>query len=444
MRKAMVLVVLMFVSVSCGRKAAGPEGSAAASAGGGPAPVAAPAAGAAQTPSAAAPGAPSVPEEDLAAFASGSLVVQEPEPDSLHSATWLLRGPEDDNYVWEVDGAAAPSSVVVIELPERSLVKQVEFDSSMVTSGCVKDVGVEVSDTSAKEGFSKIADVSLQERVDNQVFPVSASVPGRWIRLNVKSGYNPASVGLGRFRARGTRLTNTPFANVTGTYSTRNGAMHIRQDGTSVVGCYEYHQGTVEGGVEGRIMKLTWHEKEPVNEGAAFMVFSSDGQKWAGLYSYKGEDPNTGRFWTGTKSTSDVGTCPGWPGSIEDQMAKDLEEFGRARIYGINFDSDSDHIRDESRPTLDHVAAMLKARPQWSITIEGHTDSTATAEHNQDLSERRAQAVRQYLESAGIVTARLSTAGYGATRPVSSNDTPLGRAQNRRVELVKQQARGSD
>jgi outer membrane protein OmpA-like peptidoglycan-associated protein len=81
---------------------------------------------------------------------------------------------------------------------------------------------------------------------------------------------------------------------------------------------------------------------------------------------------------------------------------------------------------------------MLKARPQWSITIEGHTDSTATAEHNQDLSERRAQAVRQYLESAGIVTARLSTAGYGATRPVSSNDTPLGRAQNRRVELVKQ------
>ena len=68
MRKAMVLVVLMFVSVSCGRKAAGPEGSAAASAGGGPAPVAAPAAGAAQTPSAAAPGAPAVPEEDLAAL----------------------------------------------------------------------------------------------------------------------------------------------------------------------------------------------------------------------------------------------------------------------------------------------------------------------------------------------------------------------------------------
>jgi OOP family OmpA-OmpF porin len=215
--------------------------------------------------------------------------------------------------------------------------------------------------------------------------------------------------------------------------------MHIKQEGASVIGCYELHGGTVDGGIEGRVVKLAWHEKvEEQSEGAAFLVFSSDGQRWAGLFSYKGEDPNRGRFWTGTKRGSDPGSCPNWAGGIEQQMIKDIEEFGRARVYGINFDSDSDRIREESRPTLDHVAAMLKARSQWKITIEGHTDSTASSQHNQDLSERRANAVRLYLENAAIAAARLSAVGYGASRPVASNETALGRAQNRRVELVKQ------
>jgi outer membrane protein OmpA-like peptidoglycan-associated protein len=296
-----------------------------------------------------------------------------------------------------------------------------------------------MSDASATAGFQRIAEASLQERVDGQVFPVGAQVPGRWIRLTVKSGYGPSGLGLNRFRARGTRLSTTPSPNVTGTYATRNGAMRIKQEGASVLGCYDLHGGTFEGGIEGRVVKLTWREKtEDHNAGAAFLVFANDGQRWAGLFSYTGEDPNIGRFWTGAKRGSDAGSCPNWAGGIEQQLAKDLEEFGRARVYGINFDSDSDRIRDESRPVLDHVAAMLKARPQWKITIEGHTDSTASAEHNQALSERRAKAVRQYLENATIAADRLSAVGYGASRPVASNETALGRAQNRRVELVKQ------
>ena len=81
---------------------------------------------------------------------------------------------------------------------------------------------------------------------------------------------------------------------------------------------------------------------------------------------------------------------------------------------------------------------MLKAKPDWNITIEGHTDSTSSPEHNQQLSERRAASVKSYLQSAGIDPSRLKTAGYGATKPVTSNDTELGRAQNRRVELIRQ------
>jgi OmpA-OmpF porin, OOP family len=426
MRRYFALGVLMSMAIGCSRKPASPPASAGVP--GGAVSAGAGAAGA--------PAASTASEEDLAAFASGALIVQEPDPDSIHAASWLLRGPYEQQWNWEVEGAAT-NRAIVIELPERSLVKQLEFDTAMVTGGSAKDIKIEMSDTSAKEGFNSIADVSLQDRVDNQVFPVGAQAPGRWIRLNIKNGYASNYLGINRFRARGTRLTDTPFPNVSGTYASRNGKMYIRQDGTSVVGCYEEHGGTLEGGIDGRVMKLTWHEKEPASEGAAFMVFSGDAQRWAGLYSYKGEDPNTGRFWTGTKSSTAVGTCPGWAGGIEQQMTKDIEEFGRARVYGINFDSDSARIREESRPTLDHVASMLKARAQWNITIEGHTDSTASAQHNQELSERRASAVGEYLVNAGITASRLNAVGYGATKPVSTNDTALGRAQNRRVELVK-------
>ena len=111
--------------------------------------------------------------------------------------------------------------------------------------------------------------------------------------------------------------------------------------------------------------------------------------------------------------------------------------LGRARVYGINFDTDSDTIKDESKPTLDLVASVLKSNADMKVTVEGHTDSTATPEHNQDLSTRRANAVRQYLVGAGIDAARLDAAGFGATKPVATNDNALGRAANRRVELAR-------
>jgi hypothetical protein len=381
---------------------------------------------------------PQVPEDDVIAFASGALVVQEPDPDSQHHASWLLRGKYETENVWEINGPPN-NRFVVIELPERSLVKQLEFDTAMVVGGSARDVAVEMSDTSAAGGFTKIADVSLQDRVDDQVFPVRAEFPGRWLRLTIRSSHSPDYAGICRFRARGVRLTTTPFPNVSGSYMTRNGAMHIRQEGTSVVGCYEEREGIVYGGIEGRVMKLTWRENVAENnEGAAFMVFSGDGRRWAGLFSYKGEDPNVGRFWTGTKLGTDIGTCPHWSGGMEQQLTREIEQFGRARVYGINFDTDSDRIREESKETLNQVVSVLKARPEWNIALEGHTDSTGSSQHNQELSLRRANSVKQYLVTAGVTAARLGTAGHGASKPVASNDNVLGRAQNRRVELVKQ------
>jgi len=115
-----------------------------------------------------------------------------------------------------------------------------------------------------------------------------------------------------------------------------------------------------------------------------------------------------------------------------------LAASGRVSTQGIFFDVNSDRIRGESTPTLKEIGDMLAQHPDLKLTIEGHTDNTGTAAGNQALSERRAAAVRQYLiDMFRIDAGRLNSAGFGATRPVAANDTPVGRQNNRRVELVK-------
>src|SRR4029079_8977402 len=91
------------------------------------------------------------------------------------------------------------------------------------------------------------------------------------------------------------------------------------------------------------------------------------------------------------------GDCPNWH---TDPIAAELKSKGRVRLYGITFDSDSDVLRAESKSTLDQVAATLKKEASLQITIEGHTDSTSTPQHNQQLSEKRAIAVKTYLVGA--------------------------------------------
>lgn len=114
-----------------------------------------------------------------------------------------------------------------------------------------------------------------------------------------------------------------------------------------------------------------------------------------------------------------------------------LAAGGRVATQGIRFDTGSDRIRAESAPTLTEITSMLREHPELRIAIEGHTDNVGQAASNQALAERRAAAVRAHLVDQGVDAARLQSAGFGDTRPAASNDTPEGRQQNRRVELVR-------
>jgi OOP family OmpA-OmpF porin len=119
-------------------------------------------------------------------------------------------------------------------------------------------------------------------------------------------------------------------------------------------------------------------------------------------------------------------------------LKQQLDESGKIVTHGILFDSGSDKIKGESYKTLADIGALLTENPTLRLSIEGHTDSDGTDEYNMTLSQKRAESVRNYLiANYKIAADRLESKGWGESKPIDKNDTPEGKANNRRVELVK-------
>ena len=102
----------------------------------------------------------------------------------------------------------------------------------------------------------------------------------------------------------------------------------------------------------------------------------------------------------------------------------------------LNFERDSTTLTPESVPTVKTLITVLKAYPEVSVALEGHTDATGDPSANKRLSLQRADAVKQIMVQGGIPGSRITATGYGAESPLASNDTAQGRAKNRRLELV--------
>lgn len=129
--------------------------------------------------------------------------------------------------------------------------------------------------------------------------------------------------------------------------------------------------------------------------------------------------------------TDDRDQCPGTMAGA-DVDAKGCEKIRLKKVY---FDTESSKLSAAAQRKLDETAETLARHPDLKVEIAGHADSRGPEDYNLALSERRAEAVRDYLQRKGIEPARMTARGYGESQPAASNDSALGQADNRRVEF---------
>ena len=130
-----------------------------------------------------------------------------------------------------------------------------------------------------------------------------------------------------------------------------------------------------------------------------------------------------------------------------DKQAKELEQIPNTQVTrqedkllvtmseAVLFDVNSAALKPQAQTTLGQMADVMVKYPDSNMLVKGHTDSTGSEKYNQDLSERRAKAVQNYLIANGVSASRITAIGFGKTMPLASNDAPEGREKNRRVEI---------
>jgi OmpA-OmpF porin, OOP family len=387
-------------------------------------------------------------QKNLLAFGAGTMMISSTS-ESKGAGEGARHLIDEAPFVWITAEGQIENQNVVLELPARTTLKTISFDTSQPTyydHRAAKDVTVEISDISANDGFQTILSATLKEDTDKQNFAVERELAGRFVRFTAKNNYGSSKAILVKeIRGYGDQEPRQVMPNVSGTYQFGDyGELHLKQEGASIIGCYTYNQGIVEGNIDGRTLTLTTTESGNA-KGFAAVNFTDGGKKIVSTLWSAGGTKEYDILRIGEKRSDKIGNCNHLPtldgtnaDPLKDQLENNLKTTGRAVVYGINFDFNSDKIREESKPILDKVAAILKAGGDWRVLIEGHTDNVGGESFNRALSEKRAAAVKNYLTNAGIDAARLSSAGLSFSKPVATNDTEAGRAQNRRVELIKQ------
>lgn len=244
----------------------------------------------------------------------------------------------------------------------------------------------------------------------------------------------PALLAVG-FSAVIVTLVAAPL-NLTGTWQPKNWTLKIalQQDGDRVWGHGGARDFWFRGHWDGDRLVLIANNFSEARQGVCKPrgVFALSGKTVSTLDSVWWQ-ADTGRTLKGpwVRLSPDAGAPVPYP------YATELTSCGSLRTYELAFASGADTLLGTEWPILGAVADVLKTNPSFKIEVAGHTDSTGDAKKNQELSERRAAAVKQALVGPYAADqARISAKGWGATQPIQENTTADGRAMNRRVEIV--------
>jgi len=385
---------------------------------------------------------------------NGAYVLRAPESSNEEAqssneiAKWtkeaIIDGSTDKGWS-SSEGSVFPMEFV-FELSEECLIEKFGFNNECEKKYpgiCAKKLKVEVSTTSSSSGYVSVLEPKLEEFAPTKYFPIKP-VKARWIKITILSNYGFKSyTELMEMEAWGTYVKDDiKSIDLTGDWTSTWGIVSIRQKGSSIKGCYKYRNGIIKNaGMDRRILNFTWVEdtgKQPM--GKAVLVVNEEGTRLNGIWGY-GDDLNTYGIWTFNRKGDKPTRCY----QVEEvaidtvkqnQLKDEIEAKGKLTVYGINFETNSANIKPESYPTLDDIYNMLKDNASMKLIINGHTDSQGSADYNKKLSTNRAASVKAYLVAKGIATDRLDAFGIGASMPIADNGTQLGRAANRRVELI--------
>lgn len=405
-------------------------------------------------------------ETNYLAFGAGAALLKFPVSSAnLFSPNNIF---EDKEAFWISREGEAVDQVFVLGLPGETVFKHFSFmngDDYYGEGSNAKDILVEVSNTSAESGYQKLLEISLPKNIDPNIkYPAENTLPARYVKLTIKNSQsNPKFVSLGEFKGFGTQKIDQSLTNLSGTYrsivhdestlgwkkltpaemsdSGSFSDIYLKQSGTFLIGCEEQgDQDYFNGGIDGNVAQLVWQfmpEEPSVN---VLTSFAEDGKLM--FVTKLNSDGYADSFNAFQKVKDTPGNCSNingfnTQGASDTKLKESLEKDGRAVVYGINFDFNSDKLRAESKTVLDQIVKILNDNPDWKMTIEGHTDNVGGETFNKGLSDKRSASVKNYLTSAGITIERLESAGFGFSKPIASNETEIGRARNRRVELVK-------
>ena len=182
---------------------------------------------------------------------------------------------------------------------------------------------------------------------------------------------------------------------------------------------------------ENAIIKLGGKKVFKDNNYATYKVFKNGVDIWVMLTFVNGDDLHVEGYYLDVLEkepmTQDI---------TANDMYSALSATGSIALY-INFETGKSDIKPESQIIIDQITEMMNKNPGLKISVEGHTDNTGTALANQSLSESRAKSIMDALIAKAIDKGRLSSKGWGQTKPIADNTSDQGQAKNRRVEIVR-------
>lgn len=373
---------------------------------------------------------------DLLDIASGAMVLS---ATSMYDDGWhplyLIDGTTTSG--WCCEQGKVGGNEFVIELARTYALTRFVIDNSEDQDGSYPGISTKGfklygSSTSAQSGWTLLLQGDAA-RAARKEFTLPPGSTARWLKLEIVGNYGEQEfVELMELEAYGTPSGPAPkTAPVSGVFDTTYDLMKLAQAGTRIYGCYDYNGGRLLGSTDGRVVSMEWFEGsgEELTHGTVLMILDASGEKLNGFWYRDGERAG---FWFGDRVRD--GRQPECRVE-ENSIGAALSSSGSAVLYGLYFDTDSAVIKAESQQTLEELYAALDSDAGLRIEIGGHTDSTGTAGHNDALSQSRAEAVKTWLVEKGIEAERLSSVGYGSSKPVADNNTEEGRRLNRRVEI---------